>query len=76
MKPKARRPLTDRDEMTMQAIREYVAAKGYGPSLRNLADATGLSYGTVQHSVLKLHETGLIQRDPNVGHSIRLVGAL
>lgn len=53
---------------TLQAIVEYHAAKGYYPSLRDLARQLGLnSVSAVQARVTKLGDGGFVRRHPTNG---------
>ena len=46
-------------------IKEFLARKGYPPSVREIGDAVGLKSSSTVHGYLaKMEESGLIKRDP------------
>lgn len=46
--------------------------QGRAPTLRDLSDATGISLGTAQKYIKRLHEEGLVQWTPKKHRSIKL----
>jgi repressor LexA len=55
-------------------IRDFLAAKGYAPTVRDIVRGCNISTtSVVQHHLDKLEKEGYIQRDPQVFRSIRLV---
>jgi len=55
-------------------IREFFKQKGYTPTVRDIVKGCNISTtSVVQHHLNQLEKEGLIQRDPQVFRSIRLV---
>lgn len=55
-------------------IRDFLAVKGYAPTVRDIVRGCNISTtSVVQHHLDKLEKEGYIQRDPQVFRSIRLV---
>jgi repressor LexA len=68
--------LTDRSRDTYDFIVGYVAAHGYAPKLREIADHLGIrSRGTVHRYLQALIEAGLIEIEPERARGIRLTEA-
>ncbi|MBI5670287.1 MAG: MarR family transcriptional regulator [Chloroflexi bacterium] len=65
------------DEQTVYAvyafIRVYIREWGYAPSIREIARACYISPGNVYRYLDKLEGKGLIERQPGVARSIRLL---
>ena len=61
-------PVTDRAVLT--EITGYIAAHGYAPTLRELADACGLSTVGVRLYLQRLERAGAIRRDYAVARGI------
>lgn len=58
--------LTPRQRVILEAIRESIAAVGYPPSLRELAQRADLaSPSSVHHQLKVLQDKGFLHRDPN-----------
>jgi repressor LexA len=56
---------TERQERILEVIREFTAAHGYPPSVREIGERVGLSSSsTVQSHLKSLEKRGLIHRDP------------
>lgn len=54
-------------------IATYIAANGYGPSLREIAAGVGLaSVSSAEHHVAQLETAGLVTRAARVSRSIRI----
>ncbi len=67
MKPK----ISDRQRAIYDYIKAQVKAKGYPPSVREIADAVGLSSPSTVHSHLHtLENCGYIRRDPSKPRAI------
>jgi len=65
--------LTDRSRDTYDYIVGYVAAHGFAPKLREIADHLGISSrGTVHRYLQTLMEAGLIEIEPDRARGIRL----
>jgi repressor LexA len=59
----------------LRLVRDHVAARGYPPSLRGLADAAGITFAAVRKHLLKLAAQGLLELPERTARGIRLVGA-
>jgi repressor LexA len=65
--------LTKRQQAVLDCIEEFIAEKGYGPTVRELCDRMHLSSPSTVHVHLHaLEEKGLIHRDPLKSRSITL----
>ena len=63
-------------ERILNFIRDFLAEKGYAPTVRDIVRGCDISTtSVVQHHLDRLEKEGQIQRDPQVFRSIRLVGA-
>lgn len=71
------KPLTTRQKSVYEFIESYILQKGYGPTVREIAEAVHLSSPSTVHVHLKtLEEKGYIVRDPLKSRSIALPGKL
>lgn len=69
------KPLTTRQKSVYEFIESYILQKGYGPTVREIAEAVHLSSPSTVHVHLKtLEEKGYIDRDPLKSRSIALPG--
>lgn len=69
------KPLTTRQKSVYEFIESYILQKGYGPTVREIAEAVHLSSPSTVHVHLKtLEEKGYIVRDPLKSRSIVLPG--
>jgi len=60
-------------ERIFSFIRDFLAAKGYAPTVRDIVRGCNISTTSgVQHHLDRLEREGYIQRDPQVFRSIRL----
>lgn len=67
------KPLTTRQKSVYEFIESYILQKGYGPTVREIAEAVHLSSPSTVHVHLKtLEEKGYIVRDPLKSRSIAL----
>ena len=58
-------PLTKRQRSVYEFIESYIHEKGFGPTVREIAEAVNLSSPSTVHVHLKtLEEKGYIVRDP------------
>nr|WP_229789549.1 transcriptional repressor LexA [Pilimelia terevasa] len=58
--------LTDRQRRILTVIRDWVAAHGYPPSVREIGEAVGLvSPSSVAYQLKELERKGLLRRDPH-----------
>lgn len=65
--------LTKRQKAVLACIEEYIAEKGYGPTVRDVCNKLGLSSPSTVHVHLKaLEDKGYINRDPLKSRSITL----
>lgn len=65
--------LTKRQQQVYDYIEQYIDAKGFGPTVREICDAVGLSSPSTVHVHLKsLEEKGYIVRDSLKSRSIAL----
>lgn len=69
------KPLTTRQKSVYEFIESYILQKGYGPTVREIAEAVHLSSPSTVHVHLKtLEEKGYIVRDTLKSRSIALPG--
>lgn len=67
------KPLTKRQQQILDVIRKAVEARGFPPSMREIAAEVGLSsVSTVKHHLDTLEEAGLMVRDPRRPRAIEL----
>ncbi len=67
------KPLTSRQRSVYEFIESYISQKGYGPTVREIAEAVNLSSPSTVHVHLKtLEEKGYIVRDAMKSRSISL----
>ena len=65
--------ITKRQQAVLDVIEQCIREKGYGPTVREVCQALGLSSPSTVHVHLKaLEEKGLIKRDPLKSRSIAL----
>jgi len=58
--------LTERQHNILDCITDSVQQRGYPPSMREIAQATGLSStSSVSHQLMALEKKGLLRRDPH-----------
>ncbi len=56
--------MTERQEGIVRAIREAIAEHGYAPTVREIAQAVGLSSAsTVLYHLRRLERQGIVRRD-------------
>lgn len=66
--------LSDRQQKVVEYLRDFIAANGYAPAMRQIGEAVGLtSPSSVKHQLQALENKGVLRRDPNVPRSIYLV---
>lgn len=69
--------VTKRQQAVLSCIEDCIREKGYGPTVREVCQALGLSSPSTVHVHLKaLEDKGLIKRDPLKSRSIALTYAL
>jgi repressor LexA len=66
------KPATERQRSILAVIRNFVAERGYPPSVREIGERVGLSSSSTIHAHLKaLERRGLISRDPTKPRAMR-----
>ena len=66
--------LTARQRLILDVIRQSVGARGYPPSIREMAEAVGLaSSSSVAHQLKVLEAKGFLRRDPNRPRALEVV---
>ena len=67
------KPLSKRQQQILDVVRSSVEARGFPPSMREIAAAVGLSsVSTVKHHLDALEEAGFIMRDARRPRAIEL----
>ncbi|AWV47710.1 LexA repressor [Mycobacterium leprae Kyoto-2] len=67
--------LTERQRTILNVIRASVTSRGYPPSIREIADAVGLtSTSSVAHQLRTLERKGYLRRDPNRPRAVNVRG--
>ena len=61
---------TDRDREVLQWVQEYVEARGYSPSIREIGAGVHLSRPAVQRHLWKLCQLGYISMIPRTPRTI------
>ncbi|MGI6591382.1 MAG: transcriptional repressor LexA [Eggerthellaceae bacterium] len=65
--------ITKKQQAVLDCIAEFIGEKGYGPTVREICSAMGLSSPSTVHVHLKaLEDKGMIHRDPLKSRSITL----
>ena len=68
------RPLTDRQQAILAAIRSHLTQYGWPPTIRELGTALGIhSPNGVRAHLVALERKGYVQRDPRTARGIRLL---
>lgn len=58
----------------LRFMREYIALRGYPPTIRDIVKGTGQSStSTVSYHLDRMAAAGYIERDPGISRGIRLV---
>lgn len=66
--------LTERQEDILNALKQFIATKGYPPTVRELGEAVGLSSpATTQFHLNKLEDKGYIKKDNAKNRTIELL---
>ncbi|MDY3048529.1 MAG: transcriptional repressor LexA [Rothia sp. (in: high G+C Gram-positive bacteria)] len=69
-----RRPLSERQQLILDAITTAIEQKGYPPTMREIGDLVGLaSLSSVTHQLSRLEEMGYIRRDPKRPRAIEIL---
>ena len=64
---------TENESSVIRAIKFFYHYHNYGPSYRDIADATEIPLGTVYSTCQSLRDEGRITFEDNVARSIRIV---
>ena len=54
----------------LKEIRSFVEAKGYAPTVRELAESLGVGHSSVQKALVDLIEDGKINKTPGIARGI------
>lgn len=65
--------LTVRQRQVLNAIKDFIEAKRYPPSIGDIAGSCGIARSTVAYHLNRLEAAGRIERDPWVDRGIRVV---
>lgn len=66
-------PLTPRQRLVLDTIRDAVETRGYPPSIREIGDRVGLtSPSSVKHQLDALERKGYVRRDPNLPRAMEI----
>jgi repressor LexA len=66
--------LSRRQCSVLECVQQFVAAKGYAPSLREIGEATGIgSTSEVRYNLNLLQDKGYLRRQPRVSRGVRLI---
>jgi repressor LexA len=69
-----RRPITQRQIVALEVIKNYTQKKGYPPSVRDICEQMGnISPNAVQKYLVGLEQIGKIRRSPKIARSIVVV---
>ena len=76
MRKKEPKPLTTKQEQILAYIKEFVLAKGYPPTVRDIGEAVQLRSTSSVHANLSiLEDSGYIRRDPTKPRAIEILDA-
>lgn len=64
--------LTDRQVQAVEFVRTFSEERGYGPSIRDVAEHLGVGEATARGHLNALSRKGAIERTPGVARSIRV----
>lgn len=66
--------MTSREQQIYTAIRDYMAEKGYPPSIREIGNLVGLSSSSSVHFYLqRIKRKGYITFEPNQPRTLRVI---
>ena len=65
--------MTSRHVALLRYITGYLEARGYSPSYRECAAATGIAFSGLQHCFNRLEAEGRIRRLPNRARALEVV---
>jgi repressor LexA len=69
----ATRELSARQRQVLELLQHFVTGRGYPPSLRELAQALGISLSAAHHYLQTLERKGYVRRDPARPRAIELL---
>lgn len=64
--------LTPRQEEALRAIRNFIAHRGFPPTIRDLADAMGITSSTAFYLLGELRQKGHVRHDPSRVRSLTI----
>lgn len=67
----ARLTASPKQAETLQHIRDFIAEKGYSPTVAELANLAGINENAVQDRINALDRKGLIKRAAGIARTIR-----
>lgn len=66
--------MTDREHQIYATIQNYIAVKGYPPSVREIGSLVGLKSSNSVHGYLvKIKRQGYIDFEPNLPRTLRVI---
>ncbi|MCD6338078.1 MAG: MarR family transcriptional regulator, partial [Verrucomicrobia bacterium] len=71
-----RRPIvsiTERQRRTLREIRDYIARKGYPPTIQELAEILGITHASAHAQVSQLVRKGYLRREPRKAQGLAVV---
>lgn len=69
------KPLTNRQQQTLEIIKSFIAQKGYAPSVTEVADLLHLKSRSTAHSLVdQLVRKGFLTKTENEVRTLRVVG--
>ncbi|MDO5048952.1 MAG: transcriptional repressor LexA [Actinomycetaceae bacterium] len=69
-----RQPMTARQQQVLNVLAEVIAQRGYPPSVREIADAVGLSSpSSAKHQLDALEKKGYIRRTPGLPRALEII---
>ncbi|MBW2064426.1 MAG: transcriptional repressor LexA [Deltaproteobacteria bacterium] len=71
-----RRPIvsiTDHQRRTLREIRDFIARKGYPPTIQELAEILGISHASTHAQVSQLVRKGYLRREPRKARGLAVV---
>lgn len=71
---RGRRPLTPRQRVVLDAVKQFIADHGYAPTMRQLSDSFGWSGpAAARHHFMRLERKGWIARVPGAARAISVI---
>jgi DNA-binding transcriptional regulator YhcF (GntR family) len=66
--------MTEKQEVLVATIRQFVKENGFAPTVRELADMLEWGHGTVQRALEDLAQTGKIEKRERTARGFRIRG--